>query len=209
MKNVVFLLILTDVVFTFGAGLYGPIYAIFVENIGGDILEAGIAWAIFLMVMGTMEIPFGRLIDRYGKKKFLALAYLIGALCIFAYMFVSNIYELFALQVMVGVAFAMGDPAWDAWFSEAISMRESGFNWALFHAFTSYSQGFAAIVGGAVAAFLGFNSLFIIGGTVAVVSFFSTLAIKEMGNGGTVLHHKHRHHMHKRRHVYVQKKTPK
>ncbi len=183
---------LADVIFTFGAGLYGPIYAIFVERIGGDILDAGIAWAIFLMVMATLEIPFGKLIDRYGKRIFLAIAYLLASLVIFGYMFISNTIELFFLQILLGIAFAMGDPAWDAWFSDIIPKKESGFDWAVYHALSGYGQGLAALIGGALAKFIGFQFLFFVGGIIAIISFFTTLGLKEEKITRRIVWHRHR-----------------
>ena len=44
-----------------GAGLLAPIYALYVENIGGNIVDAGIAWAIFSISMGVLLIVFGKL----------------------------------------------------------------------------------------------------------------------------------------------------
>lgn len=198
MKKIILLLIFADIIFTFGAGLYGPIYAIFVEKIGGDILDAGIAWAIFLVVMATLEIPFGKLVDKYGKKIFLSLCYLISSIAIFGYMFTSNKIELFFLQFLIGVAFAMGDPAWDAWFSEIIPRKERGFDWALYHAFSGYGQGAAAIIGGILAQFINFQFLFFIGGSIAMISFFTTLCIYEE----KIIERRiwHRHRAIKRRH---------
>lgn len=181
-----------DVIFTFGAGLYGPIYAIFVCQIGGDILDAGIAWAIFLMVMATLEIPFGKLIDKYGKKIFITVAYLLASVAIFGYMFISNTMQLFLLQVLIGIAFAMGDPAWDAWFSDIVPKKERGFDWALYHAFSGYGQGLAALIGGALAQFIGFQFLFFAGGAIAILSFFTVLVLKEEKITERKVWHRHR-----------------
>ncbi len=200
MNKIIFFLLLAEFVFTLGAGLYGPIYAIFVQKIGGDILDAGIAWALFLITMATLEIPIGRLIDKHSKKLFLAAGYLIASAAIFGYIFVSNIWELFFLQIISGIAFALGDPAWDAWFSSVTPRKEKGFDWALYHASTGYGQGFAAIAGGALAQFIGFQLLFLAGGTIAIFSFFILLSIKEKkfmrGAKAKILH---RHRIIKRR----------
>jgi MFS family permease len=192
MKKIVLLLIFVDIIFTFGAGLYGPIYAIFINQIGGDILEAGIAWSIFMIVMGTLEIPFGKLVDRYNKKLFLFISYALATLVIFAYIFISSVLELFILQIVVGIAFAIGDPAWEAWFSGAISRKERGFSFATFHALSSYSQAAAALIGGILAQFIGFKFLFIVGGIIGLMSVFLTLTLKETDNKSKTIWHRHR-----------------
>jgi len=191
MKKIVFLLMFVDFIFTFGSGLYGPIYAIFVNQVGGDILEAGIAWSIFMVVMGTLEIPFGKMADKYSKKLFLSLSYALASLAIFGYIFVSSVVQLFLLQILVGVAFAMGDPAWDSWFSEVIPRKERGFSFAAFHALSSYSQAIAAVVGGLMAQFIGFHFLFFVGGVIGIISVVMTLTLKEDGSR-KIIWHRHR-----------------
>lgn len=202
----ILLLLLAEFIFVFGSGLYGPIYAIFVQGIGGDIFEVGIAWAIFLIAMATLELPFGRLIDRYGQKAFLAPCYLIAAAAIFGYIFVQDTIQLFFIQLVMGIAFAMGDPAWDAWFSNSIPKGKMGFDWALYHTTTGYGQGAAAIVGGAIAQFIGFNYMFMLGGILAVSSFFIVMLIKRPA--GRVGIHIHRHRAIKRRINVMRTKTP-
>ena len=56
-------------VWYFGAGLFGPLYAVFAERIGGDILEITGAYSLFLIVVGVMSIYIGRISDHHSKKK--------------------------------------------------------------------------------------------------------------------------------------------
>jgi MFS family permease len=44
----------------FPLGLLGPIYAIFVKDIGGDVLEAGASFAIFSILSGIFIFLLGR-----------------------------------------------------------------------------------------------------------------------------------------------------
>ena len=48
------LLLLTASLFLFAGGLFGPIYAVFVEDIGGDLLTAGAAFGTFSIVVNTL-----------------------------------------------------------------------------------------------------------------------------------------------------------
>lgn len=129
--------------------------------------------------MATLEYPVEKLMDKYGKKYFLFSGYLLATVVIFGYMFVENVMQLFILQVLMSIAFAIGDPSWDAWFSDIITKKSSGFDWAVFHMIAGYSAGFSALIGGAVAKYLGFSMLFFIGGMIAIFSAFTVLSIKE------------------------------
>lgn len=205
MKREIELLLLAELIFVFGSGLYGPIYAIFVQGIGGDLLDVGAAYAFFLIAMATLEYPVGKLIDRYGRKPFLAAAYLLATIVILGYLFIDTVIQLFLLQVLMGMAFAIGDPAWDAWFSELVPKKDRGFDWAMYHMVSGYGAGFSALIGGAVAQYLGFSALFGIGGLIAILSFFIVLSIKsekpgrKPGKARAKIKVFHRRHMAKRR----------
>jgi drug/metabolite transporter (DMT)-like permease len=54
MNRTIKTLLATDSLFVLAAGMLGPIYAIFVERIGGDILEAGGAYAAFSLASGIL-----------------------------------------------------------------------------------------------------------------------------------------------------------
>lgn len=204
------LLLIAETLFVFGSGLYGPIYAIFVKNIGGDILDAGIAYAIFLIVMATMEYPIGRILDKYNKKYFLMPCYLLVALVIFGYIFVNSVMQLFLLQIIWGIAIAVGDPSWDSWFSDIISKKSSGFSWGMYHMLTGYSAGISALIGGIIGQFLGFSILFTIGGSFAIISFFIILFTKPekfgtKSNKKIRIFHTYRKHLYKRR-IHIKKR---
>lgn len=62
---------------SFGSGLFLPIFAIFSEQVGGNITDAGIAAAIFLFATSTLEIFVGRFLDKFKEKWFLVADYLL------------------------------------------------------------------------------------------------------------------------------------
>ena len=55
------LFLVADGFYALAFGMLAPIYAVFVERIGGDILEAGTAWAIFMIVSGIGLLFLGKL----------------------------------------------------------------------------------------------------------------------------------------------------
>lgn len=192
-------LIFVETIFLFGFGLFGPIYAIFVEKIGGNILDVGIAYSIFLVCMATFELPMGKLADKYGRKLFLAFAYFLAGLTFLGYIFAENIYHIFFLQVLYGATLAIGDPAWDAWFSRSLDKAKESFEWALFHMSTGYAEAISALIGGAIAYFIGFKTLFFVSACLAVASGFITLKLKDFKIEDHTHHVLHRRHLRKRR----------
>ena len=47
----------------FGEGMLGPLFAVFSEKVGGDILDITWAWAAYLVVTGVCYIVVGKLIN--------------------------------------------------------------------------------------------------------------------------------------------------
>ena len=56
MKKGLKFLVLSDAWATLALGMIGPIYAIFVEQIGGDILDASWAYFAFTMTTGVVNV---------------------------------------------------------------------------------------------------------------------------------------------------------
>lgn len=175
--NTVRILFTVESVWAFGSGLFLPIFAIFSTQIGGDITDAGIAAGIFLIVTSSLQWPIGKWLDRLHEKWFIVADYLLEALVFFGYMFVQNVWQLFALQVVLGIANAIGDPAWEALFDKSIPKTHSGKFWSRSHLWIGYASGFGIILGSYLADYWGFRYVFFLGGILssiaALVSMYS------------------------------------
>lgn len=77
-------LLSAESVWSFGAGLFFPIFAIYSSRVGGDILDAGIAAAIFIFVTSLLEYPIGKALDRYKEKWFIVSDYFLEAVVFIA-----------------------------------------------------------------------------------------------------------------------------
>ena len=73
-----------------GAGMLGPLFAIFAERVGGDIFDITSAWATYLIVSGLLIIFVGKVSDKTNKKKLVLAGYILNALFTFGYLFVDN-----------------------------------------------------------------------------------------------------------------------
>lgn len=156
-------LLTAESIWSFGAGLFFPIFAIFSANIGGDITDAGIAAAIFILVTSVLEYPIGKLIDRYHEKFFIVSDYFLEAIVFVGYIFVQNIYQLFALQVLLGIANAIGDPAWESLYSRSTPSKKSGSSWANSHFFIGIFNAMGILIGAYLVDSYGFSSVFLLG----------------------------------------------
>lgn len=156
------LLLAQNAFFEFGAGLFGPIYAIFVERIGGNILDAGIAWAIFLITLGLFEALVSKYIDMFESKKVLIITSIAYSIVVFSYIFVSSVWQLFILQLAAGIILAIDNPAWSSWYAKLQTDRKRGHDFALMYMSNNMARGFAVLIGAAVAQLFGFKVIFVL-----------------------------------------------
>lgn len=167
---VIRMLLVTESLWSFGAGLFFPIFAIFSAQVGGDILDAGIAAAIFILVTSLLEYPIGKLIDRFQEKWFIVADYLLEAVVFFGYMFVTNIYELFALQIVLGIANAIGDPAWESLYDRHTPERGSGSAWARSHMVVGIFNAAGIVIGVLIIKEYGFDFVFALGAVFSLIA---------------------------------------
>lgn len=143
-------------------GMFGPIYAIFVERIGGDILYAGGAYAAFAIASGVLLFVISRWEDHIRhKEKLVVIGYGLGSVGIIGYLFVSAPIHLFFVQVVLGIAGAIGAPAYDAIYSRFLDRGKFASEWGLYESMEYIFTAIAALIGAFIASFFGFDTLFI------------------------------------------------
>lgn len=153
-----------------GEGLLGPLFAVFAEKIGGDILEITWAWGVYLLTTGFLQIFFGRLSDRVSKKKLMFAGYFLNAVFTFCYLLVNNTLGLLLVQAGLGVAAAMATPTWEALYDKYSSDKKRGTLWGLADGQADIVLGVATLVGGFVLVRTSFDTLFILMGCIQIIA---------------------------------------
>ena len=144
-------------------GLFGPIYAIFVSNIGGDVFEAGSAYAAFSLAAGFMIFFISRWEDHVKhKEKLILISHVIGAVGILGYMFVQNPIQLFLVQILLGLAGAIGSPAFDGLYSRYLDKGRFVSEWGLFNSINYVVAAVSAVAGGLIVTIYNFQVLFMV-----------------------------------------------
>jgi len=172
MKRALKILLYADGLVLFGFGLLAPIYAIFVENIGGNVLDAGITYAIYLFVLGFFTYFISRWENHSKyKEKLLSFSYLLFCFAAVGYFLIVNRYHLFLVQILIGIAEAFNSPVYDGLYSKFLDKGKFVTEWGLYASMRSFVTGLAAIAGAAIAFYFNFKLLFI------VMFFFSLFGL--------------------------------
>lgn len=156
----------------FSEAILLPIYAIFVQNVGGDILDAGIAMGIFLLTQGLFTIFIHRFEWNARQRiQLLIGGWFIWVIGISLYLIVSSVWMLFLTQVLTAIGNAVADPIFDAELASHTDKDREELEWGFFEGGIDIVSGIAAILGAVVVSIYGFTVLIYLMIATATISF--------------------------------------
>lgn len=164
--------------FVFASSLLGPLYAIYIKNIDDKIVSVSLSWAVF-MFSSTVFVWFvSNYGDRVKEQEFLlAGGFLVRSLAWIGYIFVSDLTGVIVLQVVLGLGEALGTPSWNAIFARHLDEKKEIMEYSSWNIVSNLVVGVATIIGGIVVTYFGFNTLFIVMGALAMLSFVGVLIL--------------------------------
>jgi len=169
------ILLFTNALVLIGGAMIGPIYALFVENVGGSLLDASITGGIFALAAGVTTLIAGKYADKMKEDEIIiALGYVALGVGFILYMFVNSIWFLLLVQALIGFSEAFYSPAFDALYSKHITPTKAGREWGAWEALNYFSVFVGALAGGFIVTYFGFNTIFMI---MAVLCFSSAAYI--------------------------------
>lgn len=157
------ILIVTNSILVFIVGLFAPFYAVFVQNLGGNIAFAGLSWAIFSIVSGALILLFAKWELKIKEQELLiALGYILRSAVFLSYAVMSSITQLIATQILWGIAAAIGTPAFDSVYADHTVRESSIVQWGEWEGISSITAGVAALTGGLVIQSFGYPVVFMV-----------------------------------------------
>lgn len=171
-------LLVVNAIWVFGEGMLGPLFAVFSQRIGGDILTIAWAWALYLMLSGVGIVILGKVSDSFSKERMLVFSTFLNAGFTFAYLFVATPFHLLLVQVGLGIALAINVPAWNALYDQnSGSDNKNGLVWGIGVGSIYFFKGLGLIIGGLIVTIFSFSTLFVVMGCIQV---FGALYITRM-----------------------------
>ncbi len=176
MRRELYLLVVVQILVASSMGIVGPIYSIYFERISGNLKDVGLLVGVYWIIVGLLEVPFGMLSDRIGKKKVFTIGGMLVSLSILLYSMVSNFKEALIVEMMGAVGYSMQMPAFYSLMAEVTRKEKRGLevglvdsSWNLFYGLASIISGILVVTFGfslifSLASFLYFGSSILIGG---------------------------------------------
>jgi len=165
-------LILSDFLLQSGWGLIGPIFAIFITQQiqGGSLVSVGFIAATYWFIKSIAQPFIAHFLDvKKGERddfKFLIYGLFLANLVPLGYIFVTQLWHVFLLEIIRGLCMACVIPSWAGIFTRHIDKGWEAFSWSIESTGIGFAAAFSAAFGGILVTFLGFKAVFIL------VSFF-------------------------------------
>lgn len=153
------------------AAMFGPIQALYVERIGGDLLDASYAGAVFAFAAGVTTLIAGKYADRNEHpKNIIIMGYILMGIGFLLLIAVSTVWQLLFVQLLIGIAAPLYAPAYNAVYARHVNPEKAGFEWGLWDATDYFMAAAGAVIGGLIAHYYGFNAIFVIMGLLCFAS---------------------------------------
>ena len=166
------ILLYTNSLILLASSILGPIYALYLGNIGANLLQASMAMCIFALVAGITTYLTGNYVDSHDPKKVMVLGYFLIGTAFFLYNFANSLVFIYALQILVGIGEAIYSPAFDKVYTISMSKNKIGSTWGVWELSNYFSQALGAVIGGVISQLYGFNMIFTL---IACMCFFSSI----------------------------------
>ncbi|MCA9358731.1 MFS transporter [Candidatus Kaiserbacteria bacterium] len=165
------ILLATNALILMSGAMLGPILAIFVKDIGGDLLDASFAAATFAIVAGVTTLLMGRWSDKVKESELIiVVGYLLIGIAFFLFLFVDSVADLLFVQVIIGLGEAIYSPAFDSVYTKHLTDGKTGSGWGAWEAMNYFMITAGATVGGFIASRYGFDPLFIIMSVLSITA---------------------------------------
>lgn len=181
MNKTLKLLMFSDIFILSGFGLISPILAIFIKDnlVGGTIMAAGIASAIFMITHALLQILFAYKFNPKDRLWMLRLGTALFILVPLGYIFSTTIYHIYTIEFIYGIAAAFAYPSWSSLFTSNLEKGKRGFQYSIYSSSVSIGTAITAGVGALLAEKIGFEWVFAITGLFALVGFFILMKLEK------------------------------
>jgi MFS family permease len=178
MKPELKFLLLSSYLNTFGFALVGPLFSLFVLDVGGNAFHAGASLAVYACTAGSLMFLFGKFEDKnFNMKKMIVIGYFILAFGALAFILVDNLLKLYLVLILNAIGVGITNPAWKSVFAKDEDLGKEAEEWAFFDGGNMILTAVATFIGGWLITVSGFKILFLIIFVIQIIAAFLSMKI--------------------------------
>lgn len=157
------MLLLTQSFVLIAGAMLGPVYALFIEELGGDLYDAGLIFATFAFFAGVTVLLTGKILDKIKNTQMIVIiGSVIMGIGFSLYIFAHSIQVLIFVEMLLGIGEAIYAPAFDMLYTKHLDSKRMGTEWSFWEALEYFTQAIGALIGGLLVGYFGFKFLFLI-----------------------------------------------
>lgn len=167
-------LVLFRASYAFGRGLVVTFLPIFAASHRINLTQIGVLISSTILLNSILQYPFGKLADRYDKKRLLLLGSGISVFMLFLIPLGHTFTKLFLIALALGVGGGISMPAGTS-LAAIVGKKKSGMGSTMGIYSMAMSAGliFGPLTGGVIQGFWGINLVFILGGLISIFGIIS------------------------------------
>ncbi len=174
MSNLLKILLHSNYLNVFAYSLFGPLYALYVVQVGGSAFHVGATWSMYMFITGISMIYLSKIADKSdrNKKVMIVSGYFILSIGAFMFAFVQNTTQIYLVQMLNAFGVGLLNPSWKAMYSKLEDKGKEAQEWASFDGGNTILTAMAALMGGLFITYFSFQSLFLI---ISAIQLFAAL----------------------------------
>jgi predicted MFS family arabinose efflux permease len=162
-----------------GLNILAPVYAIYVQRIGGELIDASFSIGFYALLRGILYFVFAKLKDRHlPHRPILFGGYMMYAAAYLAYIVIDAPIWLFAIQGWLALADTILNPSWSTVIATSLQTGQERATYAKFYGYRSMFEALGAFLGGIAIVGIGFSWTFALMALFAACSAFLSLGVR-------------------------------
>lgn len=143
--------------------MFGPLYSVFVVEVGGSFFHASSTWAAYMFTAGFLMFLCSKYEDSLKNKRvFLIVGYFVLAFGALSFAFVSSVEHVYLVQIINALGVGIVDPILKASYGKYEDKGKEAQEWALFDGGDKILIAIAAFLGGIFITYFSFSALFVV-----------------------------------------------
>lgn len=163
------LLVIAMIVSYIDRGNISMAIPVITDLFGLDARDKGYIFSAFLLGYALMQIPSGRLVDRFGVKWTYAISYLLWCFIAASFGLTTAFWHLLVLKVMLGATESISGPAGNTYIANHFSEDKRGFASGLLVSGSKIGPAAGAVIAGLLIDSYGWRMLFILCGLIPLI----------------------------------------
>ncbi|HLC75598.1 MAG TPA: MFS transporter [Candidatus Peribacterales bacterium] len=162
-----------------GLNILAPVYAIYVQRIGGQLIDASFSIGFYALLRGILYFVFAKFNDKHlPHRPILFSGYMMYTVAYLAYIIIDAPIWLFVIQGWLALADTILNPSWSTVIATSLQTGQERATYAKFYGYRSMFEALGAFLGGIAIVSIGFSWTFAIMALFATCSAFLALSIR-------------------------------